>query len=171
MKTTRLESLKQSMKLSDVQFPIYVLHTDEVEKQDGILWCEGAVVDDTNAPGTTIGQRRLSTPHKNLYDLRHMIDGFVALSKHRGKFFVDSTGKFFRYEKSTIAKLRYHKIKEVIEKDVATLIRVENIPFPFELKRPPQPTQKYAGVLYIKNKPSYLYELSEVKKKNTWRKV
>ena len=159
------------MNLNDVEFPIYVLHTDEVEKQDGILWCEGAVVDDTNAPGTTIGQRRLNTAHKNLYDLRHMIDSFVALSKHRGKFFVDSNGKFFRYEKSTTAKLYYWKIKEVIEKDIATLIYVENVPFPFELKRPPQPTEKYAGVLYLKDIPSYLYELSEVKKKNTWRKV
>ena len=83
------------MRLSDVEFPIYVLHTDEVEKRDGILWCEGAVVDDTNAPGTTIGQRRLNTAHKNLYDLRHMIDSFVALSKHRGKFFVDSNGNVF----------------------------------------------------------------------------
>jgi hypothetical protein len=36
------------MNLSDIEFPVFVVHTDEVEKRDGILWCEGAVVDDTN---------------------------------------------------------------------------------------------------------------------------
>ena len=60
------------MNLSDIEFPVFVIHTDEVEKRDGILWCEGAVVDDTNVAGYTIGQRRLNTPHKNLYELRHM---------------------------------------------------------------------------------------------------
>jgi len=159
------------MNLSDVEFPVYVIHTDEVQKLDGILWCEGAVVDDTNVSGYTIGQRRLNTPHKNLYELRHMIDNFVDLSRHRRKFFVDSNGKFFRYEKSTTANLYYRRITKVIEKDIMTLIYVENVPFPFELKRPPEPTQKYAGVLYIKDIPSYLYELSETKKKDTWRKV
>ena len=41
------------MNLSDIRFPIYVVHTDDVVRQDGILWCEGAIIDDRN----TIGAR------------------------------------------------------------------------------------------------------------------
>ena len=51
MKITHLASLRLSMNLNDVEFPVYVIHTDEVQKLDGILWCEGAVVDDTNVEG------------------------------------------------------------------------------------------------------------------------
>ena len=52
------------MKLEDVRFPVYVVHTDEVVTQDGILWCADAVVDDKNISGDSIGQRRLKTPLK-----------------------------------------------------------------------------------------------------------
>mgnify|MGYP003148396597 FL=1 len=78
------------MKLSDVNFPIYVLHTDDVVLRDGILWCDGDVVDDKNVSGETIGVRRLSTPYKNLYNLKIMIEDFPSLFKHRGKYYVDS---------------------------------------------------------------------------------
>ena len=53
------------MKISDVRFPIYVVHTDDIINRDGILWCEGAVIDDTNTKGSSIGERRLKTPMKN----------------------------------------------------------------------------------------------------------
>ena len=64
------------MNLSDIQFPIYVVHTDDVVRQDGILWCEGAVIDDRNTVGASLGERRLKTPMKNLYDLKYQIDDF-----------------------------------------------------------------------------------------------
>lgn len=159
------------MKLSDIQFPVYVVHTDEVIRQDGILWCEGAVIDDRNVKGATIGERRLKTPMKNLYDLRHMIKDFIGITKHRGKFFVDSDGRFFIYEKSITAKLKYHKIRKIIPRDVATLIEVYGVDRHFEVQRPPTQLEKYAGILYIRNAPAYLYEFTEEKKKDTWRKV
>ncbi len=159
------------MNLSDIKFPIYVVHTDEVASKDGILWCEGAVIDDKNVIGSTLGQRRLKTPMKNLYDLKYQIDDFGGLVKHRGRFYVDSNGKFFIYEKSKSAKLKYHPIGKLEHKDVATLMWIKGIPFPFELPRPPAAIMRYAGVLYIDNKPSFIYELTEAKKKDTWRKI
>jgi hypothetical protein len=159
------------MKLSDVKFPVYVVHTDEVINRDGILWCEGAVVDDKNVKGSTIGERRLKTPMKNLYSLRHMLENFIDMSKHRGKFYVDSDGKFFVYEKSITAKLKYHKIKKIVPKGVASLLYLHGVDNPFEIKRLPSNFEQYAGVLYIRNIPSYLYELTTDKKKDTWRKV
>lgn len=159
------------MRLSDIKFPIYVVHTDEIITRDGILWCNGQVVDDKNVAGASIGERRLKTPHKHLYDLKYKLDDFAAMTKHRGRFYVDSNGKFFVYEKSKSAKLIYHRIKKVEPKGIATLLWVNTIPFPFELPRPPEKHHQYAGVLYIDDKPSYLYETSVEMKKITWRKV
>ncbi len=159
------------MKLSDVNFPIYVLHTDDVVLRDGILWCDGDVVDDKNVSGETIGVRRLSTPYKNLYNLKIMIEDFPSLFKHRGKYYVDSTGKFFVYEKSKVVDLIYHKIKKVERKDIATVLWLDSIAFPFETKRPPDAKYQYAGVLYINKQPAYLYDFSTNMKKKSWRKI
>jgi len=159
------------MKLSDIRFPVYVVHTDDVATRDGLLWCDGKVIDDYNVKGHTIGIRRLQTPQKDLYDLKYKLDDFCSMVKHRGRFYVDSNGKFFIYEKSKSAKLKYHLIGKVDSKVLATLIWIKGIPFPFEVPRPPHALQRFAGVLYIDNKPSFLYELSEEKKKDTWRKV
>ena len=106
-----------------------------------------------------------------MYDLKHQIDNFGGLIKHRGRFYVDSNGKFFIYEKSVKADLKYHLIGKVEVKELATLIWIQGIPFPFELPRPPNRTELYAGILYIKKRPAYLYELSTRKWKDTWRKI
>ena len=159
------------MKLEDIRFPLYVVHSDEVMRRDGILWIDGAVIDDTNVDGQSIGERRLRTPLKNMYDLKHQIDNFGALIKHRGRFYVDSNGKFFIYEKSVKADLKYHLIGKVEVKELASLIWIQGIPFPFEVPRPPNRTELYAGILYINKRPAYLYELSTRKWKDTWRKI
>ena len=72
------------MKLEEVRFPIYVVHTDEVTTRDGVLWCDDKVVDDRNISGDSIGQRRLKTPLKNLYDLKYQLNTFADMTKHRG---------------------------------------------------------------------------------------
>ena len=89
------------MNLSDIRFPVYVVHTDEVATRDGLLWCDGKIVDDKNTSGNSIGERRLKTPQQNLYDLKYQIDTFGDMIKHRGRFYVDTNGKFFIYEKRT----------------------------------------------------------------------
>ena len=60
------------MLLNDVKLSIFVLH-DECEEQDGLLWCDGMVVDDRNQDGDTLGKRRLQSPHQ-LYPLKRMIE-------------------------------------------------------------------------------------------------
>ena len=71
------------------KFPVYVVHTDNVELIDGILWVEDQVLDDKNMSGETLGKRRLQTPMKSLYPLRYMITDTVELIKHRGNFYID----------------------------------------------------------------------------------
>ena len=57
------------MKLEQIKWPVYVLHSDEIEERDGLLFCDTQIVDDKNMKGETLGIRRLQTPHKNLYHL------------------------------------------------------------------------------------------------------
>ncbi len=38
----------------ELQFPIYVIHSDNVELIDGILWLDDQVLDDKNMTGETL---------------------------------------------------------------------------------------------------------------------
>ena len=68
---------------------------------------ENEVVDDKNQIGVTLGARRMQTPHKNLYVLKHMIMSHNGLLKQRTKYFIDNKGMPFIYEKTKFAQLKY----------------------------------------------------------------
>ena len=159
------------MKLENIKWPVYVLHSDEVEERDGLLFCDTQIVDDKNMSGKTLGVRRLQSPHKNLYQLKVMIEGFQDFVHHKGLNYIDSNGKYFRWIKNTKCNLISHKIQKVEKRDVATLIWCKDIPFPFLVKRPPEARLRYASVLYMGKQPSILYSFSEKQQKNTWRKI
>lgn len=157
--------------ISSIEFPVYVLHTDEVEEQDGLLFCDTQIVDDKNVKGATIGLRRLRTPHKKLYPLKYMLEDFRSLIQHRGENYIDTRGKYFRYEKTTTASLKSIKIKKVEQKRVATIVWLEGVPFPYRVKRPPGERAKFAQVLMVNKRPSILWSFSEEEQKITWRKI
>ena len=81
------------MNLNEIRWPIYVLHSDEIEEQDGLLFCDTQIVDDKNMTGDSLGLRRLQTPHKNLYRLKVMIETFTDFVHHKGQFYIDSNGE------------------------------------------------------------------------------
>ena len=159
------------MNLYDIQWPIYVLHSDEVEIRDGLLFCDTQIVDDKNMKGKTLGTRRLQSPHKNLYPLRYMIKGFDDFVHHKGLMYIDSSGKHFRWVKKKICPLISHEIEEVRKKDIISLIKCKGIDHAFERKRPPTSNMRYASILYIDKHPSVLYGFTETKQRKTWRKI
>ena len=159
------------MKLEQIKWPVYVLHSDEVEERDGLLYCDTQIVDDKNMKGETLGVRRLQSPHKNLYKLKVMIESFQDFVHHKGLNYIDSSGKYFRWIKNKKCNLISHKIDKVEKRDIATLIWVDSIPFPFFVKRPPEARLHYASVLYMDKQPSILYSFSEKQQKKTWRKI
>jgi hypothetical protein len=146
------------------KYPVYVIH-GEPEELDNMLWLEDQVIDDRNMLGKSLGIRRLQTPMKSIYPLKYQCDDEVAMLKHRGKHFVDSDGKYFYNEKLDTAPLKYHKIKKVIKKEVAAVVWIKDIPFPFAIARPPRVEQTWAGILYA------IWEFTEERKKDTWRKI
>ena len=101
------------MNLNEIRWPIYVLHSDEIEERDGLLFCDTQIVDDKNMTGDSLGLRRLQTPHKNLYRLKVMIETFTDFVHHKGQFYIDSNGKFFRWVKKNHVVLLVIKLKKL----------------------------------------------------------
>ena len=165
-------SLRVSMLNYDgIDFPVYVVHTDNVEMQDGLLWVEDQVLDDRNMKGKTLGMRRLQSPMKSLYPLKYMLEDIPSLLMHRGKQYIDSSGYFILKEKTTRVELKYHKILKVDRKDVVSILWCKDCVFPFTLKRPLSDDMTWAGILYKQNIPWVLYNVSSKKEKDTWRMI
>lgn len=169
--TIPLGSLKLSMVYDNIQFPIYVLNTDNVELVDGLLVAEDQIIDDKNMPGENLAMRRLQTPMKSIYPLKYMIDNIPDLIRHRGSNYIDSNGKYFFLEKTKTSPIKYHKIGRIDGKGNAALVWCLNIPFPFVCKRPPRLEDTWAGILYRNGLPWELWEFSTERKKDTWRKI
>ena len=155
----------------DLRYPIYVIHSDNVELLDGIIWLDDQVLDDKNMEGDSLGLRRIQSPMKSIYPLRYMIEDITGLMRHRGKFFIDSDGRVFNYEKTETVKLHYHKIRKREKKTTATVLWLKDCPFPFAEKSPPREELTWAGVLYSQGIPMAIYDFAEEQQKSTWRKI
>jgi len=159
-------------KLGSIQFPIFALPSSNWEEQDGLLYIDNRVVDDRNMSGKTLGRRRLQTPIKELLPLRGSIAAPVSLIRQtRIKTFIDNVGTPFIYEKTTSSSLKYYKIRKVERKDIASVLWLKGVSFPFKVPRPPTDDLSWAGVLHLGEIPWLLYEYSETSKSDTRRKV
>ena len=169
--TIALVNTKSYMVNFNLVFPVYVLNSDNVWAQDGIVFIDEKVLDDLNQTGDTIGQRRLKTPLKNLFPLKFQIADIVGLIKHRGKNYIDSTGKYYHYEKTTFTKLVCHKIRKVEDNEESSTVWLKDIHFSFTEKRPPKSTESWAQVLYLNGLPWKIYNFLEQEQKQTRRKI
>ena len=159
-------------KLGSIEFPIFALPSSNWEERDGLLYLDNRVIDDKNMSGKTLGMRRLQTPIKDLLPLRGSIAAPVSLIRQtRIKTFIDSVGTPFIYEKTTSSSLKYYKIRKVERKDIASVLWLKGVSFPFKVPRPPADDLSWAGVLHLGEIPWLLYEYSETAKSDTRRKV
>lgn len=154
-----------------IEFPVYKLPHSDWELTDGLLFMEGQVLDDRNMPGSTLGLRRVQTPHKSLFKLNKQLLTLSGMLKQSKMCFIDSKGVPFIYEKSLMCKLSYYKIKRIDRKEAYCLLWVKGINFPFTIPRPPEAGMLWAGILHFHGLPWILYEYSETKLKDTRRKV
>lgn len=157
--------------IKNVCFPVYTLPSNEWELADGLFFVDGRLVDDRNMPGKTLGLRRLQTPHKELMPIRRKLDTLSGMIKQSNNCFIDTLGRPFIYEKTLNCKLSYYLIKKIDRKDVASLLWVKGVNFPFTIPRPPEDGMNWAGILHYHGLPWILYEYSETKLKDTRRKV
>lgn len=157
--------------VSKITFPVFTLPNGNWQTTDGLLFLEEGIVDDRNMPGLTLGSRRVQTPHKNLVPLRKCITEHQGLIKQKSKYYIDSTGAPFIYEKTKMCALKYYLIRKVEQKEVASLIWLKDLKHPFPIPRPPKAEMTWAGVLHLHGLPWMLYEYSQERRKDTSRKV
>lgn len=157
--------------INKIQFPVFILPSGNWELVDGLLLIDNQIVDDKNMPGATLGIRRLQTHFTELVPLRHSIDSLIGILKQTTKYFIDSKGTPFIYQKTMNSSLKYYKIRKVELKEKASVLWLKDVNFPFTIPRPPPRELTWAGVLHIGGLPWLLYEYSEEKLKDTRRKV
>ena len=155
----------------NIKFPIWVINSDNVWEQDGVVFIDNTVLDDLNQKGDTLGQRRLQTPLKNLFNLKFQIDSYIGLIKHRGKNYIDSGGRHIYYEKTKYTPLKCHKIMRVEDHSLSSTVWLKDITFSFKVKRPPTSRKSWAQVLYLNGFPWLIYDYLEQRKEDTRRKV
>lgn len=160
------------MKLTDIVFPVFILPRDiDIDTQDGIVFANRQMLDDLNVNHDSLGMRRLRSSYPTKFPLTKAVHDIPSFLKSAAKRFVDSNGTVFRYDKTRMVDLRYYLIKSVRRLGTKSIVWIEDINFPFDLARPPDPEMRWAGILYDGRHPWLLYEFSENKKKDTKRKI
>jgi hypothetical protein len=153
-----------------LEFPVFKLPSNNIHQQDGLIYCDNAVIDDRNQIGDTLGKRRMQTFHKIL-PLKACYEDLQAFLHAKGPHFIDSKGRVFTYQKTLMTKVVYHKIEKVIYKEVATIIKAEGVNFPIIVKRPPRPGIEWIAMLYYKTRPWLPYTYSEEYCQSLRRKI
>ena len=178
--TTPWENLKKHMEVKSftykeienkVVFPVFCLGSDNCDYHDGILRIDNLVLDDRNMSGDTLGKRRLQTHLLSKYKLNRKVDDFISLLKQSTKYFIDTKGVVFIYEKTKNVPLKYLPIKNIEKKGTGCLLYLYSYKPGLIIPRPPPDNIKYVGVLFIEKYPWRPYDYSEEKLKNTMRKI
>lgn len=176
------------MKLSDINFPVYLLGKEEPMQHEGIAFYSFVedvdnaapivhykILDDKNLPGKSLALRRLEILKNNgkLYKLKtaiFFISDLLKLSKG-STWFIDSNGSIFEYRKSKKVPLIYKKITKLIPMPSGGIIvEVEGLPYRFKSLLRPVVEQKWAGLLKV-NHGYLLYGLYSKPLKNTYRMI
>jgi hypothetical protein len=157
--------------LPKIKFPVYILPSSDWYYADGVLFLEQQVLDETNMPGKTLGIRRVQCGRRDLFPLRKAITSLPDLIKCKHKYFIDSRGYAFIYQKTQNVKLKSYRIKRIDAKDVASILWLEGVPFPFTIERPPLPEYKWARLLHMGDAPWLIYDYATLEVKSTYRRV
>lgn len=154
-------------------FPVYRLVSDNViSDSKGILSVDGVAVDDKNAFGKTLGQRRLTSTYEGSFlKLRSAIPDIISLVKRGAGTYIDFKGRVFIYRKTKYLRLKYYRIDKVIQQGTYSLIQVAEFPTKWEVPRPPPHEYPYIGILLLKDSPFMLYEYSKTREKEARRKI
>lgn len=134
------------------------------------------IVDDTSLPQKTLGLRRLALqkdPEVKLHKIStaiYFLADLIKLAKGT-TWFIDNSGRVFQWKKYTRAKLTTKKIKQVLPADgIGCVLEVEGLSQRFKSLQRPQDFHQYAVFLVI-NKMYFLYGLSDIARKDSWRLV
>lgn len=154
-----------------VKFPVYVLPSDNWFEADNVLFLNDFVIDEKNMPGPTLGIRRLQCGRKDLLPLHKAIFTIPDLIQCKTKFFVDSEGNPFIYQKTYNSRLKSYRIKNIEKKEVASLLWIQGYPSPFTIPRPPLDLLPFVRMLHYEGNPWLVYDYVRTPPKDTYRRV
>lgn len=169
--------------LKDIQFPIYVVGTEQPTEIDNRLVFESRntkdelifkVLDDKNIDAPTLAARRLilqsqSIPLKSLNKAVFFIQDMLKISTPK-TWFIDSSGFLFKHIKKKRVPLLFKPIRVIIPIQTGgAIIEVEGLEERFKTLFAPT-DEKYAGILKI-GRVTFLYGLYFEKPSDTWRLV
>lgn len=185
-----MENLRNTIDLTQICYPVFSLPISKTPQKEGTLlytYSESVnestqvvtpkilIVDDTSIEAETLAKRRLKlltmgVPLAKLGRATFFLGDLVKLATPQ-RYFIDSYGKLFVYEKRTRAKLEYRRILNVFPlRNSGVLIEVEGLPARLKSLFPPSTGDKYAGILEF-NKSYILYGFSNEPGKTSWRKI
>jgi hypothetical protein len=163
---------KQFKDIKKVQFPVYALPSSDWYRQDGVLFIDdGKVLDDTNMPGATLGVRRLQCGRTDLCKIKRAYTDFSAMLQSKRRTLIDSRGVPFIYKLTINSPLIHHSIIKVEPKEDHSIVWLKNVGYPMTIPRPPYGDARYARVLYFKGVPWMIYDFSEERGKDSFRRV
>lgn len=155
----------------NLKFPLFVLPSDDWWEQDRVLFLGNRVIDEKNMPGETLGVRRLQSHRKDLLPLTKAITSLPDLIQCKTKFFIDSEGNPFIYNKTYNSRLKTHRIKRIERKEIASLLWIEGVPSPFTIAHPPAGHPPFVRMLQYEGAPWIVYDYVRRQVKDTYRKV
>lgn len=170
------------MKLSEIVWPVYSLGKVTPCKEEGVTFVPkikrgkdvAEIIDDINIPKKTLGLRRMEllkqgvTLFKIKYTI-YFVGDLLKLAKPN-HWFIDSSGKVFKYVKQFKAKLTCRKITNVVRHVGSCSIEVLGLSNRFSSLYPPEPDQLYAGILSFQGM-KFLYGYYKESFTQTYRKV
>ena len=174
--------------MTDLHYPVFRLGVDSPVVENGIVlymyqhvnddgttYNTYRVVDDTNLPGATLPLRRLKLLHmgvklKKINRAIFFLGDLIKIATPK-TWFIDSSGKLFKYAKATRVSLEFRKITKVMPiQSGGAILEIQDINTRFKTMYIPKSTERYAGVL--KYGMSYiLYGVYDQKYDSTWRMI
>lgn len=171
------------MLLTEICWPVYSLGTRCPTKEGGVVFFSKVlkndkvsleIIDDINIPGASLASRRLKLLSEGitLYKIKYALFFIADLVKiaNPKQWFIDSNGRIFQYKKDRRAKLFFKKITNITKGIGSTVIEVEGHSARYSCLYPPEPEQKYAGLLFF-NGMYILYGFYNQQHKTTYRKI
>jgi len=170
------------MRLEDIKFPIFPIRSyNKIYEEHKIIHIETAVnywiIDNKNLSGDDLASRRFKIKKEKRYPLTLSIFTIGQLLRYKSptSYFIDSLGYMFKYSKSTRTKLSYYRVDKYVIREKAVLLFSNKLPYPIYIdhlyfKSVDDVDNLYVGLLDYRN-GHLLYELTNVWKKETWRKI
>lgn len=174
--------------MSEICYPVFKLGENEPQFDNGVCFyyytrttqedqdiVDIRIVDDKTLEGDKLATRRLALLSQGvpLYKISYALYFLGDLIKIAtpNTWFIDSSGKVFQYKKTTRAKLKPHKIVQILPIQTGgAVLEVEGIASRFKTLFVPPILHNYAGILYF-GKSLILYGTYENQFKETWRMV